>query len=96
MAQHTLAAAPRTITGKKVSQLRREGKTPANVYGAGREPATLEVDTHETDLLLRRIGRKGSLALAIDGQPAVNVRIGEVQRKPTNDQLLHIDFIVDA
>ena len=30
-----ITAAPRNVLGKKVNQLRRQGRLPANVYGRG-------------------------------------------------------------
>ncbi len=44
-----LAAERRTITGKAVAGLRRDGRLPAVVYGHGVESASVSLDAHEFD-----------------------------------------------
>ena len=44
--QATLLATPRTRAGKGVARsLRREGRIPAVIYGRGRDPEAIDVDT---------------------------------------------------
>ena len=38
-----LKAAVRTITGKKVKQLRKQGFLPSTIYGQGMEPVSIQV-----------------------------------------------------
>ena len=40
----TLSATNRTVLGKKVKHLRREGVLPANVYGRGVESTAIQLD----------------------------------------------------
>ena len=40
-----IVAAPRTVLGKKVKQLRRQGRLPANVYGKGIPSTALDLDS---------------------------------------------------
>ena len=51
-----LAAASRTVTGKKVARLRHEGLLPAVIYGHGAESEPLTLDFHEFSLLRRPLG----------------------------------------
>ena len=60
-----LAAEPRTVTGKKVAILRREGKVPAVVYGHGHGSQPVQLDAHELELLRRHTGRNAILDLAV-------------------------------
>ena len=46
-----LKVAPRAVLGKKVKVLRRQGVTPANIYGSHVESQSIQVSTEE----LRRI-----------------------------------------
>ena len=51
----------RTIVGKKVKQLRREGWVPAVIYGQS-DPVTVQVERAEVDLVCacsQRTGQKG-------------------------------------
>lgn len=90
----TLAARPRTVVGKKVARLRRAGVTPANIYGHNVPSTAIEVDTHDTNLLVRRAGRTSLITLTLDGevQPR-RVLVRDVQRLPTTGELLHVDFM---
>jgi large subunit ribosomal protein L25 len=65
-----LAAASRTVTGKKVATLRRTGQLPAVVFGHGTESEPVTVDAHEFDLLRRHVGASTLVDLAVDGKKA--------------------------
>src|SRR5579885_2521101 len=49
-----LKAEPRTVLGKKVKQLRRQGLVPANVYGDGVEPMPIQLDAKALQQALAR------------------------------------------
>lgn len=80
----------RTLTGKKVKQLRRQGLTPAVVYGAS-EPVSVQVDTAPMFLYLRDSGSNDLLELNIDGDVRT-VITKDVQRHVTRGELIHVDF----
>src|SRR5437899_2562246 len=42
-----IQAVPRTILGKKVRQLRRQGRLPANVYGRAVESVAIDIEARE-------------------------------------------------
>jgi large subunit ribosomal protein L25 len=86
-----LAAKPRTVFGKKVRFLRREGWVPANVYGNGLESKAIQVQTRETEHLLTHVPRNALLAIEVDGSPKT-VLIKGVMRKPTTGEIYHVDF----
>jgi large subunit ribosomal protein L25 len=91
--QFELSVVPRSVLGKKVKVLRREGLTPANVYGHGIESRALQVDTATLVHALRSLGRNAILSLHIEGEKAPRpVMVRGVQRDPVTDRLLHIDF----
>jgi ribosomal protein L25 (general stress protein Ctc) len=52
MSDLKLMADPRTLTGRKVNQLRRQGVVPVVVYGALAEPVNLQVADRELELTL--------------------------------------------
>ena len=66
----TLAATQREITGKHVARLRRAGQLPAVVFGHGVPSQSLSLDSHEFELLHRRIGQNVLVDLSVDGKKA--------------------------
>lgn len=93
MSNSQLQVRPRAVTGKKVAQLRRQGVTPANVFGHGIESAAVEVDTAELTHLLRASTKNAIIDLKVDGEAAARtVVVREVSRNPINGNLVHIDF----
>jgi large subunit ribosomal protein L25 len=93
-ARPTLAAEHREITGKAVSRLRKAGKLPAVVYGAGVESSNVTVDTHEFELLRRHTGPNTLVDLSVDGSKAKPVLINSVQVHPVNRRPVHIDLFL--
>jgi large subunit ribosomal protein L25 len=93
MATATLAATPRTDTGKEIARaLRRAGQIPAVIYGRARAPQPLAIDERELDRLLQRIAAESTvIELSVDGQ-ATPTLIREIQRHPLRRQILHVDF----
>ena len=86
-----LTTTKRTITGKKVRQLRSQGIIPAVVYGQeiGSIPLTVtEADFRE---LYHQVSEGGLLTIKVDDQ-RYSVLLRDLQIDPVSRQLLHIDF----
>ncbi|MBA7595357.1 hypothetical protein ES703_02319 [subsurface metagenome] len=83
----------RHILGKKVRFLRRQGLTPANLYGPKTESIALEVESPVLERLIARVGRNALINLMVDGgkKPRL-VMIRDIQRHPLTGNLLHVDF----
>jgi large subunit ribosomal protein L25 len=93
-ARPTLAAEHRDVTGKKVSALRHAGRLPAVVYGHGEDSDNVSVDTHDFELLRRRVGSNALVDLSIDGKKARPVLVSSVQVHPVNRRPLHVDLFL--
>lgn len=93
MASAQLSASARDTGGKGVSRkLRAEGRVPAVVYGHGRDPQPLSINTRELERLLDHIAAESTVIdLDIDGKGARTL-IREIQRHPFKRQILHVDF----
>jgi large subunit ribosomal protein L25 len=88
-----LEVSKRDVTGKKVRFLRREGKTPAKIYGPGIDSMPVLVETKTMEQILGKAGETDLITLKLHGSKShPKVLIREVQRKPITDELLHIDF----
>ena len=93
-ARPTLAAQHREITGKAVARLRRAGQLPAVVYGHGVASNNVTVDSHEFDVLRKRIGPNALVDLSVDGSTALPVLIHDVQIHPVHRRSLHADLFL--
>ena len=83
----------RTTLGKKVKALRREGITPANVFGHGIESQAIKVDAVEMEKILAKAGATHMITLNdVSSKGDRRVLIKGVQRDPITRKLLHVDF----
>jgi large subunit ribosomal protein L25 len=90
----SLAAEPRDIVGKKVAALRRDGRLPAVVFGRGLESTSVSVDTHDFELLRRKIGSNALVDLSVGDGKAQPVLIHGVQVHPVTRRPLHVDLFL--
>lgn len=92
--QVNLSAQRRTITGKKVRQLRREGKMPANLYGGKGDSVPIQVNTHELETLFKHHGPTTLYRLVIspDGLEQTAL-VRHVQREAVTGAIEHVDFL---
>ena len=93
MATAQLSATPRSNTGKgSARSLRQQGQIPGVIYGHGRDPQPLAINTRELEKLLDRISAESTvIELSLDGTSARTL-IREIQRHPFKRQILHVDF----
>src|SRR5919198_2724442 len=93
MATASLNAEHRTEAGTGVARkLRQSGRIPAVVYGHGRQPQPLTLETRELERLLDRVAAASTvIELSVGGRTARTL-IREIQRHPFKKQILHIDF----
>jgi large subunit ribosomal protein L25 len=89
-----LAAASRTVTGKAVASIRREGRIPAVVYGHGTASEPVSIDAHEFEQLRRHTGGSTLIDLTVDSHKSRPVLVHGVQIHPTNRRPLHVDLFV--
>ena len=87
----TLKGQARTVKGKKVKALRREGIVPAEVYGKGGENITAQFDHKELATVLKEAGTTSLIAADIDGT-SVNVLVKDIVRSLDRKSIVHIDL----
>ncbi len=93
MEEITIDAQPRTVTGKQVRQLRRDGLVPAVVYGHRTEPFAVQIEERALRHILQRVGGNQLIRLRVgDGGAPRMVLLREVQREPVKRRPLHVDF----
>ena len=89
---NVLIAARRSVTGKQVRRLRREGQLPGVVYGHGVDPFPVQMEAREAGKSLSRAGQASLLALNLEGEEGRNVLVREVQRDTLTRAILHVDL----
>ncbi|MHB8891857.1 MAG: 50S ribosomal protein L25 [Candidatus Limnocylindrales bacterium] len=87
-----LAAESRTITGKAVARLRKEGRLPAVVFGHGTDSEPLTIDAHAFDQLRRHTGASTLIDLAVDGGKPRPVLMHGIQVHPLTRRPVHVDL----
>ncbi|MCL5675994.1 MAG: 50S ribosomal protein L25 [Patescibacteria group bacterium] len=88
-----LAVAKRTISGKKVKKLRKEGIIPANIYGKKTKSLSVGVSGKEFLKVFREAGETGLVELFVEGEKEARpVLIHNLQKHPVSGQVLHADF----
>jgi large subunit ribosomal protein L25 len=89
---NTLEAQPRTSGNKnEARRVRRGGKIPAVVYGAGQDSMSVAVDPRQvTRILNSETGHNTIFDLALDGSKT-KAMIVDWQYEPIKGKLLHID-----
>lgn len=87
----SLTAKTRKIIGKKAKSLRKEGMTPAILYGPKIKPLPLKVDLKDLKKVYEEGGESSLVSLKI-GKKEEKVLIHEIQRHPVTDEFLHVDF----
>ena len=87
-----LEATRRDVIGKKVKQLRRDGKLPAVVYGHEVEPTPIVLNLLETSRILREVGSSTLLTLKVDKEE-YSVLVRDFQRGILSREYTHLDFL---
>jgi large subunit ribosomal protein L25 len=91
MNKHTLSADARTITGRKVSQLRNQFKIPANIFGKHLTSTSVSVGIDAFTKVFHEAGETGIIELKV-GTDLRPVLVKNVQLHPVTGYVLHVDF----
>lgn len=91
----SVIATSRSVFGKGASRrLRRDNLVPAILYGADKEPQTIQLKANE---VLKHLESEAFysqlLSLSVDGGEPVRSLLKDVQRHPFKQQILHMDFV---
>jgi large subunit ribosomal protein L25 len=94
MATASLPAKVRPGAGKGAARkLRAVGEVPAIIYGHGREPQPLAINTYALERVLEKVSYKTTvIELDVAGGATARTLIREIQRHPFKRDILHVDF----
>ncbi len=94
MIQIDVTAQLRDKFGKGAARtIRRDGRTPAILYGPKTDPMALTLDTHTFTKSLLGLQRANAvISLDIEGDGQKSVMVKDIQVDPINNALKHADF----
>lgn len=92
MEEIILKANRRTVLGKQVKAIRREGKLPAVIYGHHISPISIVMDLRDTSRSLQGLAPSALVTVDVDGEQHRTL-VREKQRNKITGTLLHVDFL---
>lgn len=93
MTSPKLEAEKRSLVGRKVKGLRREGILPANIYGKGVKSLAVQVKERDLVQVFKTTGETSLVELNLSGEKTTRpVLIDNVQLEPVSDRVIHVDF----
>jgi large subunit ribosomal protein L25 len=87
-----LAAEKRTVLGKQVKQLRRDGLVPGVMYGRDTKPVPLQFEARSLRQLLSHVGGSQLIGVKVGRKKPETALVRDVQRDPIKGTLLHVDL----
>lgn len=91
MQKVTLQAETRSIIGRQVKSLRRQGFVPAVVYGHEFKPLSIQVPLKDFERVYAEAGESTVVYLNVNGQDHPTI-IHDIVRDALSDKFLHADF----
>lgn len=92
MEKIVMEAQKRNRIGKKVKQLRADGKLPAVIYGRELEGLPITLNLREVTRILRNVTSSTLVTLDVDGEEYLTL-LRERQRDVLKGNWLHLDFL---
>ncbi len=88
--KHEIKAQIRTLIGKKVKKIRKEGFIPATIYAKGMESISIQIDSKEFTKLFSEVGESAVVELLVD-EVKYPVLFKNPQYDPITGDYIHID-----
>ncbi len=89
--KHQVKATTRTVAGRKVKHLRKEGLLPATVYGKAFESLLVQFNAAEVEKLFSDIGESTLVEVILDEKEKLPVLFRNPQYHVIEGNLIHID-----
>jgi len=88
-----LRATPRTVVGKQVNALRREGIVPGVIYGHGIEPIPVQFNSREVEKAISKAGTSSTIQVYVEGTQEPYLAIfRDVQYHTLKRNVIHLDL----
>lgn len=89
--KHQVKATTRTVVGRKVKKIRKEGLLPATVYGKAFESLSIQFNLAEIEKLFSDIGESTLVEVVLDEKEKLPILFRNPQYHPIIGDLIHID-----
>ncbi len=87
----TLKVSERTVHGKKVRQLRREGIVPVVVYGPGMEPTSVQATYNDLEKVVKAAGKHTPVHVTLGDKKRIAM-VKEISVNPAKNRIDHVAF----
>ena len=88
-----LLAKERTVTGKKVKQLRAQGYIPGILYGQGMDPQNIQFQERALERVLQSAGTTNLISLQIgQKKEKYSALVRDIQLDPIRQKVQHVDL----
>ncbi|MEK7177781.1 MAG: 50S ribosomal protein L25 [Patescibacteria group bacterium] len=87
----SLKAELRTVFGKKLNKVRKQGLVPSNIFGPDFKSKSISVVYKDFVKIYKKVGETGVVYLSLDKEN-IPVLIKSIQKHPLSSLLLHVDF----
>jgi len=84
-----IVAKERSVEGKKVKNLRKEGVIPAVLFGKDVKPVSLSLESKAFNKVYEDAGETALVDLIIDKKSPIKVLLTNVQTNPISNQIIH-------
>ena len=91
MIKHSLKVEPRTILGKKIKSLRKQGILPGNIYGKNIESTAIQVPLKNFEKVYKEAKETGIVDIDLNGKK-VPTLIKNIAYDYLANKVLHADF----
>jgi large subunit ribosomal protein L25 len=86
---------PRTLIGKKVQRLRRQGIIPVHLYGPDTDSRALQCQSQRLIQALSAAGASTPINITIQGESETQLAFArEIQWDPRRGDIVHVDLLV--
>jgi large subunit ribosomal protein L25 len=93
MEKITIKALKRSLIGKKVRKLRKQGELPANIYGKGIPSLAVSLVYKDFQNAFSKVGETGLVYLSVEGETKDRpILFHNIQKNPVTNNALHIDL----
>ncbi|MBQ6355379.1 50S ribosomal protein L25 [Candidatus Saccharibacteria bacterium] len=91
MSEIKLSLDKRTLTGKKLASLRKDGFIPSVVYGGEGEPKLAQSTYNDTEKVLKAAGYHSTIDLTVDGKTQMAI-VKNIDIDPVSRRIINVEF----